>query len=142
MYKELRNRLKNYKKIKARAFELELQIKELEEGIGISAMIQTEKTSKTYKINKMVENQAIELAEKKENLKEIYNINKREVEHIENAMSVLTDKQRQAIELNIIQNRSIDNVCSIMGNKSSRTINRYIYSGLKEMDDILKEEEM
>lgn len=139
MYEDLKNRLRNYKKILAKKNEYELQIRDLEEDIGITEPPQGEATGKTYKISSVAENQAIELTEKKTKLKQLVKINKRECEHIENALDALKEWQRQAIKLKFIDGRRIESICCIM-EKSQRSINGYIMRGLKLMDEILKDE--
>ncbi len=138
MYEDIKQRLRNYKKILAKKNEYELQIKGLEENIGIIEMPQGESTSKTYKISSITENQAIELTDKKERLKELIKVNQLEVDHIENALGALKEWQRQAITFKFIDGRREDNICYIM-DKAPKTISKYINLGLKEMNDILKE---
>jgi hypothetical protein len=71
MYEDIKQRLRNYKKILAKKNEWELKIKELEEDIGITEAPQGEVTGKTYKISSVAENQAVNIAEKKSKLKEL-----------------------------------------------------------------------
>ncbi|AJG98851.1 RNA polymerase subunit sigma-24 [Clostridium beijerinckii] len=137
MYEDIKQRLRNYKKILAKKNEYELQIKELEECIGIPEQPQGEATGKTYKITSVAENQAVELTEKKSKLEQLVKFNKRECEHIENALDALKEWQRQAIKLKFIDGRRIESICAIM-DKSQRTIKEYIGRGLKLMDEILK----
>lgn len=139
MYEDIKNRLRNYKKILAKKNEYELKIKELEEDIGITEAPQGEATSKTYKISSVAENQAIEIAEKKAKLKELIKINQKEINHIENALSGLREWERQSIQLRFIEERRIESVCYIM-NRAKKTISKYIANGLKEMEDILKDD--
>lgn len=139
MYEDIKNRLRNYKKILAKKNEYELQIRDLEEDIGITEPPQGEATGKTYKISSVAENQAIELVEKKARLEQLVKINKRECEHIENALNALKDWQRQAIKLKFIDGRRIESICCIM-EKSQRSIKGYIGRGLKLMDEILKDD--
>ena len=137
MYEDIKNRLRNYKKILAKKNEYELQIRDLEEDIGITEPPQGEATGKTYKISSVAENQAIEIAEKKAKLAELININQKEIDHIQNALSGLREWERQAIELRFVEERRIESVCYIM-NRAKNTIKKYIANGLKEIDDILK----
>lgn len=139
MYEEVKLRLKNYKMKVAKKNELELRIKELEEEAGISAMASSEKTSKTYKITKAVENQAIELADKKEKLSRFVKQYQIEIDHIDNALNVLNEEERKAIDLVFIQGRRKDSVAYIM-DKCTRTVNYYISTALKKMDELLKDD--
>lgn len=138
MYEDIKQRLRNYKKILAKKNEWELKIKELEEDIGITEAPQGEATGKTYKISSVAENQAVNIAEKKSKLKELININQKEIDHIENALSGLKEWERQAIELRFIEERRIESVCYIM-NRAKNTIKKYISNGLKEIEDILND---
>lgn len=138
MYEDIKQRLRNYKKILAKKNEYELQIRDLEEDIGITEPPQGEATGKTYKINSVAENQAIELAEKKAKLLELINMNQKEIDHIQNALSGLREWERQAIELRFVEERRIESVCYIM-NRAKNTIKKYISNGLNEMEDILKD---
>ncbi|AQR95542.1 RNA polymerase subunit sigma-24 [Clostridium saccharoperbutylacetonicum] len=136
MYDDIKQRLRNYKKILAKKNEYELQINELEEEIGIPEQPQGEVTGKTYKITSIAENQALDLAEKKFKLEQLVKINKRECEHIENALRALKEWQRQAITLKFIDGRREDNICYIM-DKVPKTIRKYIRESLKELEEIL-----
>ncbi|NSB31402.1 RNA polymerase subunit sigma-24 [Clostridium saccharoperbutylacetonicum] len=136
MYDDIKQRLRNYKKILAKKNEYELQINELEEEIGIPEQPQGEVTGKTYKITSIAENQALYLAEKKFKLEQLVKINKRECEHIENALRALKEWQRQAITLKFIDGRREDNICYIM-DKVPKTIRKYIRESLKELEEIL-----
>jgi len=138
MYEDIKQRLRNYKKILAKKNEYELQIKELEEDIGIPEQPQGEATGKTYKINSVAENQAVKIADNKEKLKDLIKINQKEINHIENALNGLREWERQAIELRFIEERRIESVCYIM-NRAKKTVNKYIANGLKEIEDILKD---
>jgi DNA-directed RNA polymerase specialized sigma24 family protein len=136
MYEDIKERLRNYKKILAKKNELELKIAELEQNIGIAAAAQSEAISKTYKISSMTENQAIELSENKEKLKNLIDNYRIEINHIENALNGLYHMNRQAIELRFIEKRSIESTCYIM-DRTRKTVFKYINSGLRELHEIL-----
>lgn len=138
MYDDIKQRLRNYKKILAKKNEYELKIRDLEEDIGITEPPQGEATGKTYKITSVAENQAVELAEKKAKLMELININQKEIDHIQNALNGLREWERQAIELRFVEERRIESVCYIM-NRAKKTVNKYIANGLKGMEEILKD---
>jgi DNA-directed RNA polymerase specialized sigma24 family protein len=139
VYEDIKQRLRNYKKILAKKNEYELQIRDLEEDIGITEPPQGEATGKTYKISSVAENQAIEVAEKKTKLKELIRVNQLEVDHIENALGALTAEQDKVIRLKFIDDRRIESICSIM-DKSQRSIKRVIGQGLETMEEILKDD--
>jgi DNA-directed RNA polymerase specialized sigma24 family protein len=139
MYEELKERLRNYKKILAKKNELELQIEELEANVGLTAMLQGDAISKTYKISSQVESQAIQLADKKDKLKQLMNSYSIEVNRIENALNCLKEWEREAIQLRYIEGRRQESVCYMM-NRSWNTVKRYIAAGFKEINDILNVE--
>ena len=93
-------RIRKYKELKADIKELELQIEEIEdEIIGITAMPSEEKTGPTNKFSSTVENQVIQLEKKTKDIQLEINKKRREVERIENAISVLKDEEKEIIEI-------------------------------------------
>ncbi|WP_035771067.1 hypothetical protein, partial [Clostridium cadaveris] len=82
----------------------DIKLQELEdEMLGITGQGTEERTGKTYKITSTVEQQADKYMEKKEDLIRKRSIKEREVKRIENAISVLTEEEREVIELAHIQ---------------------------------------
>ena len=65
-----------------------------------------EKTGPTYKITSQTEIQAIKYSEDTSEIRKEIRELKREVEKIENALTVLNDKEREVIETIYIQNKS------------------------------------
>lgn len=93
-------RIRKYKELKADIKELELQIEEIEdEIIGITAMPSEERTGSTNKFSSTVENQVIQLEKKTNDIQLEINKKRREVERIENAISVLKDEEKEIIEI-------------------------------------------
>ena len=93
-------RIRKYKELKADIKELELQIEEIEdEIIGITAMPSEEKIGSTNKFSSTVENQVIQLEKKTKDIQLEINKKRREVERIENAISVLKDEEKEIIEI-------------------------------------------
>ena len=106
MKNEIRNRLKTYKEVKADIVDIELKLEELEEEvIGITALPQGEKLSATYKITSSVENQVEEFIAKKEKLMRLKAKKEREIYRINNALEILTDQERDIIEMVLINQK-------------------------------------
>ena len=101
------DKIKRYKELKADIKYRELKLEEIEENIiGITAMSSGEKTGATYKITSQTEIQAIKYSEDTSEIRKEIRELKREVEKIENALTVLNDKEREVIETIYIQNKS------------------------------------
>ena len=101
------DKIKRYKGLKADIKYRELKLEEIEENIiGITAMPSGEKTGPTYKITSQTETQAIKYSEDTSEIRKEIRELKREVEKIENALTVLNDKEREVIETIYIQNKS------------------------------------
>ena len=101
------DKIKRYKGLKADIKYRELKLEEIEENIiGITAMPTGEKTGPTYKITSQTETQAIKYSEDTSEIRKEIRELKREVEKIENALTVLNDKEREVIETIYIQNKS------------------------------------
>ena len=101
------DKIKRYKELKADIKYRELKLEEIEENIiGITAMPSGEKTGATYKITSQTEIQAIKYSEDTSEIRKEIRELKREVEKIDNALTVLNDKEREVIETIYIQNKS------------------------------------
>ncbi len=100
------HRIKKYKELKADIVDIDIRMEELEEEIvGISAQPSGERTGQTYKITSSVEQQAEKLMEKKEELIKIKADKERELGRINNALTVLTDEEREIIETVYIEHK-------------------------------------
>ncbi|WP_346880576.1 hypothetical protein [Clostridium sp. UBA3061] len=100
------DRIKKYKELKADIVDINIRMEELEEEVvGISAQPQGERTSQTYKITSSVEQQAEKLMEKKDELLKIKAGKERELDRIDNALTVLTDEERDIIETVYIEHK-------------------------------------
>lgn len=106
MKNEVREKIKKYKELKADIVDIDLRLQELEEDmLGISALPQGEKTSRTYKISFSVEEQAERHLDKKQELLLLKAKKQRSVLRIDNALSILDDEQKEIIESILINNR-------------------------------------
>ena len=102
--KEVREKVKKYKELKADIVDIEIEIKEKEyECIGITASPQGERTSPTYKITSSVENQAEKHQEEVEKLLHIKFIKENQIKRIDNALSILDETHRYVIEEAVIK---------------------------------------
>ena len=123
-----------YKELKADVKELELQIEEIkEEIIGITANPSEEKTGSTNKFSSTVENQVVQIEKRTKELN--YKINKknREIERIENAISVLLDEEKEVINIVHIQKRKYY-VAQEKLNVSYSRVKQLEYQAVKRME--------
>ena len=103
----IKDKIKRYKELKADIKYRELKLEEIEENIiGITAMPSGEKTGATYKVTSQTEIQAIKYAEDTTEIRKEIRELKREVEKIDNAMSILNDKEKEIIQAIYIDNKS------------------------------------
>ena len=103
---EVKNKIKKYKELKADIVDIDLKLQELEEEmIGISALSQEEKISRTYKITSSVEEQAEKHLRVKEKLIFIKRKKQRDIIRVDNALSVLDDEQKEIVESVLINKK-------------------------------------
>ena len=107
----IKQRLKNYKFLKAKKRELEFRLQELAFSIGPSSLNYEDKGCNTNKISSTTERQAIKLAEVEEELKKLIEEHGIEIGRIENALDMLNERERQAIELKFIEGYEMATVC-------------------------------
>lgn len=99
-------KIRKYKELKADIAYFDIRLEEVEEDIiGISAQPQGERTGKTYKITSQVEEQVEKLLEKKEELQRKKANTIRMIKKIDNALSVLTDEEREIIQVGCIEGK-------------------------------------
>ena len=104
--KDIRNKIKRYKELKADIVDIDIRIAEKErECIGISEMPQGERITPTYKITSSVESQAEKHMEEVEKLKNIKFIKENKVKRIDNALSILDETQRKIVESVLIDRK-------------------------------------
>lgn len=100
------SRIRKYKELLADIQEIDIRMQEIEEDIiGISGQATGERTGKTYKITSSVEQQAEKLISKKEELYREQVAKKREIKRIDNAMTILTDEEREIIQVVHVEHR-------------------------------------
>ncbi|WP_315117761.1 sigma factor-like helix-turn-helix DNA-binding protein [uncultured Clostridium sp.] len=108
--------LNSYNLILAEIKNLEIEIEELKfEYNGYKSINYNEKTSKTFKINNVVEEEYIrketlidKLMKEKENKERLIN-------KVDNALSTLDDKERSIVKLRCIDNRPWKEVGELLG---------------------------
>lgn len=99
-------KIKKYRELLADISYIDIRIQELEEELlGISGQGSEEKTGKTNKFSSTVEQQAEKLIGRKEELLRTQAAKKREVQKIDNAMTVLLDEEREIIRIIYIENK-------------------------------------
>ncbi|EKQ52650.1 MULTISPECIES: hypothetical protein [unclassified Clostridium] len=100
------DRIRKYKEILADIGDIDIRVQELEEEIlGISGQSLEERTGKTYKITSSVEQQAEKLMERKEELYREQSAKKRELQRINNAITILNDEEKEIIQVVHIEHR-------------------------------------
>jgi len=86
-------KIRKYKELKADIRHIEIRLQEIEEEIL------EEKTGKTYKITSSVDQQTEKLMDKKEELLRVKTSKEREIQRIDNAMTILLDSEREIIQV-------------------------------------------
>lgn len=100
------DRIRRYKEILADIGYIDIRVQELEEEIlGVSGQGIGEKTGKTNKFTSSVEQQAEILMEKKEELYREKAAKKRELQRIDNAITILTEEEKEIISVVHIEHR-------------------------------------
>lgn len=134
-YKDIKQRLRNYKAIKAKKKHYELTLEELNE-ISITAVNYDTIGGNSYTVSAPTEDKALELVD---NICEITKIIKdfaREVMRIENAISILNDLERDVIEMVYFNGRKYDTITYKL-NKSFRSVKKIENTALKKIAEIL-----
>lgn len=109
--KETREKIKEYKRIKAEIVEISIAIEEAEElYLGITGIPQGERTSPTYKITSSVENQAEKHQEMMGKLLHSKFRRKNQLKRIDNALSVLDDIHEFVIKSALIENKKYSHI--------------------------------
>lgn len=100
------DKIRKYKEILADIGNIDIRVQELEEEIlGISGQGVEERTGKTYKITSSVEQQAEKLMERKEELYTEQAAKKRELQRINNAITILNDEEKDIIQIVHIEHK-------------------------------------
>lgn len=99
-------KIRRYKETLADIQEIDIRVQELEEEIlGVSGQSGEVKTGKTYKFTSIVENEAERLMERKEDLFREQANKKRELKRIDNAITILTEEEKEIIQIVHIERR-------------------------------------
>lgn len=99
-------RIGKYREILADIQDIDIRVQEVEEEVlGISGQGFEERTGKTYKITSSVEQQAEKLMERKEELYRDQEAKKRELKRIDNAMTILTEEEKDIMQIVHIEHR-------------------------------------
>lgn len=124
--KKIANRIRKYKELKADIVDIDITIQELEaEIIGISGVSFEERTGKTYKITSSVEMQSEKHLKEKERLLRKRSIKEREIERIDNALTILKEEEKDIILTALIEQKKY----SLLEIKYNRT-----YSRIKQIE--------
>lgn len=100
------DRIGKYREVLADIQDIDIRVQEVEEEVlGISGQGFEERTGKTYKITSSVEQQAEKLMERKEELYRDQEAKKRELKRIDNAMTILTEEEKDIMQIVHIEHR-------------------------------------
>lgn len=135
-YKKVESILYEVPKLKAEIANLQIDLEEIQEIIGIRGASPNEKAgSATYAFNSSVEDEVISREEKLEekvlNLKEAIRRRERQVRKVENALKVLNEKELLLVEMRYFKHYSINRVCEIL-DITTPTFNRRKNGALKD----------
>lgn len=133
---DIKRRLRNYKFLKAKKMELEFRIQELSYNIGPGTLNYEDKGGHTNKISRAVEDNAIKIAETEEKLKNLIVEKGLEIDRIENALAMLNEKERQAIELRFIEDYEMATVCYRL-DRGVTVVKGYIKNGMNKIEKLL-----
>ena len=135
-YRKVENILYEVPKLKAEIANLQIDLEEIQEIIGIRGASPNEKAgSATYAFNSSVEDEVINreerLEEKVHGLKEAIRRRERQVRKVENALKVLNEKELLLVEMRYFKHYSINRVCEIL-DITTPTFNRRKNGALKD----------
>lgn len=133
--KDIKNRLYNYSNLVAEKEELQLRLKELRENIGPKG-IDYSGQGHGSGISRTTENEALRITEAKEKLHTFIRHKGIEVARIENAISILNEKELEFIELKYFKKRKVDSIPFII-DRTARSCRRLEKSALMKIDSIL-----
>lgn len=131
-----KNVLLNYALIKANTEYLEEEIKEIEKYEGKISVSYEEKIGLTYKINKPVEDLAIEKIEQIKEIQERIEANKRALKKIEIAMKTLEEIEREIIEKRFIEKKQWKTISDEM-NISESNVRCKTYKALDKIGEVM-----
>ena len=135
-YKKVESILYEVPKLKAEIANLQIDLEEIQEIIGIRGASPNEKAgSATYAFSSSVEDEVINreerLEEKVHGLKEAIRCRERQVRKVENALKVLNEKELLLVEMRYFKHYSINRVCEIL-DITTPTFNRRKNGSLKD----------
>ena len=135
--KNITNKIKKYKELKADIVDIELRIQELEEEmLGATGIGYEERTGKTYKITSSTEQQAEIYLEKKDRLLKLKESKEREITRIDNAMSILKEEERDIIQTALIEQKKYS-LLEIKYNRCYSRLKQIEYEAIKKMQKYL-----
>lgn len=135
-YKQVEEMLKSYQTIKAEIKNIELDIQDIEKNAGFKGTTDDPRPSTpTYRFNSNVENDALSISREKaiSKLKVARNDRQREIDRIENMLSVLSEQDEEIIRLRYFKRVPM----SIIANKLDRTIGQVSYRRRCAISDMI-----
>lgn len=95
-------KLRNYKELKADIVAIDIELAELNETIGIGAQQYTERVQSSN-VGSAVEDQIERKMDKEEELEKLKAFKSREIMRIDNALSVLTEDEKEILTMSFIE---------------------------------------
>ena len=103
-------KIKDYRNLRAEIDRLKIELEELED-VSLKAVQYREKLSPTNKVTSSVEDQVIKTEKKINEIKCSIRCKERELRKIDNALTVLDEREVDVLKLKYIEGKSWETVC-------------------------------
>lgn len=114
-FQAVERKLRNYPVLKVDLKNLEIDLEEAQEVVGIKGESSNEKAgSPTHAFSSSVENEVIQRQKKIEHIKMQINQKEREIAKIENVLQILTEREMMMVEFRYFKDYSINRVCELL----------------------------
>lgn len=133
-YNEIKRRLYGYGALIAEKQELDIRYEELKENLGVKAISYAEGHGSG--ISNTTEKEGLKLAEEKEKIVKFRKTKGLEILRIENALSILNEKEMEFVKTKYFDKRRPDTIPEILG-ISRRTCSRRNKDALMKIDSII-----
>lgn len=113
------DKIKDYRNLKAEIDRLKIELEEIED-VSLKAVQYREKLSPTNNLTSSVEDQIFKTEKKKKEIECSIRCKERELRKIDNAFTVLDDREVDVIKLKYIDGKSWETVCYKLDRSYSR----------------------
>ncbi len=130
-FKQVEQMLKDYPVIKAEIKNIDMDLIEVENSIGLKGISDNPRPSTpTYKFNSSVENEVISPTREKmiNHLMKEKNIRQKKIDRIENALSILSEKDEEIVRLYYFKQMPIAAIAYKLDRTSSQVYRRRSYA--------------